>query len=161
MSRALERRLIVAERRLNPPVPAGGEFVIIREIITPGGLPGSDDDPTFATAGEMRWERAPAETLAAFRARAVAAATAAGERRIVIGGLSDNDPLDDAPPESCNGDRPRAAAAVAEAAQDGREHDARSVGAEQWLRACTAHSLPRARSCHCCAFTDSSLLRHR
>jgi hypothetical protein len=27
------------------------------------------------------------------------------------------------------------------------------VGAEQWLRACTAHSLPRARSCHCCAFT--------
>jgi len=35
----------------------------------------------------MRWERAPAETLAAFRERAVAAATAAGERRIVIGGL--------------------------------------------------------------------------
>jgi hypothetical protein len=128
VSRALERRLIAAERRLNPPVPAGGEFVIIREIITPGGLPGSDDDPTFATAGEMRWERAPAETLAAFRARAVAAATAAGERRIVIGGRSDNDPLDDAPPESCNGDRPRAAAAVAEAAQDGREHDARSWG---------------------------------
>jgi hypothetical protein len=29
--------------------------------------------------------------VAAFRERAVAAATAAGERRIVIGGLSDND----------------------------------------------------------------------
>jgi hypothetical protein len=29
----------------------------------------------------------------------VAAATAAGERHIVIGGLPDSDPLDDAPPE--------------------------------------------------------------
>ena len=93
MSRAIERRLIAAERRLNPPVPAVQEIFIIREIVS------SRDDPTFATAGEMRWERAPAETLAAFRERAVAAATAAGERRIVIGGrLSDNDPLD-APPE--------------------------------------------------------------
>ena len=93
MSRAIERRLIAAERRLNPPVPR------IKEVVIFGGLPGSDDDPTFATAGGIRWERAPAETLAAFRARAVAAATAAGERHIVIGGLSDNDPLDDAPPE--------------------------------------------------------------
>jgi hypothetical protein len=91
VSRAIERRLIAAERRLNPPVPAVQEIFIIREIIIPGGLPGSDDDPTFATAGEIRWKRAPAETLAAFRERAVAAATAAGERRIVIGGLSDND----------------------------------------------------------------------
>jgi hypothetical protein len=100
VSRAIERRLIAAEFRLNPPpVPAVQEIIIIREIITPGGLPGSDDDPTFATAGEMRWERAPAETLAAFRERAVAEATAAGERRIVIGGPSDDDPLDDAPPE--------------------------------------------------------------
>jgi hypothetical protein len=93
VSRAIERRLIAAERRLNPPVPAVQEIFIIREIVS------SRDDPTFATAGEMRWERAPAETLAAFRERAVAAATAAGERRIVIGGRSDNDPLDDAPPE--------------------------------------------------------------
>jgi hypothetical protein len=90
VSRAIERRLIAAERRLNPPVPEVSEIFIIRLIITPGGLPKSDDDPTFATAGEMRWERAPAETFAAFRERAVAAATAAGERRIVIGGLSGN-----------------------------------------------------------------------
>ena len=93
MSRAIERRLIAAERRLNPPVPAVQEIFIIREIVS------SRDDPTFATAGEMRWERAPAETLAAFRERAEAEATAAGERRIIIGGLSGNDPLDDAPPE--------------------------------------------------------------
>jgi hypothetical protein len=62
VSRAIERRLIAAERRLNPPVPAVEEIFIIREIIIPGGLPGSDDDPTFATAGELWWERAPAET---------------------------------------------------------------------------------------------------
>jgi hypothetical protein len=80
MNKTLERRLTAAERRLNPPVPR------IKEIVILGGLPGSDD-PTFATAGDLRWERAPAETLPAFRARAMAAATAAGERYIVIGGL--------------------------------------------------------------------------
>jgi hypothetical protein len=78
--RAIERRLIAAERRLNSPVPAVEEIFIIREIVS------SRDDPTVATAGEMRWERASAETSAAFRERAVAEATAAGERRIVIGG---------------------------------------------------------------------------
>jgi hypothetical protein len=93
VNRAIERRLTAAERRLNPPVPR------IQEIVILGGLPGSDDDPTFATVGAIRWERAPAETLAAFRERAVAATTAAGERYIVVGGLPDNDPLDDAPPE--------------------------------------------------------------
>jgi hypothetical protein len=80
VNRAIERRLAAVERRLNPPVPT------IQEIMILGGLPGSDD-PTFATAGQIRWERAPAETLPAFRARAVAAATAAGETYIVIGGL--------------------------------------------------------------------------
>jgi hypothetical protein len=85
VSRAMERRLVAVERRLV--VSAVHEIFIIREIITPGG---SDDDPTVATAGAMRWERAPAETSAAFSERAVAAATAAGERRIVIGGLSDS-----------------------------------------------------------------------
>jgi hypothetical protein len=80
VSRAIERRLIAAERRLNPPVPAVEEIFIVREIVS------SRDDPMFAAAGEMRWERAPTETSAAFRERAVAEATAAGERRIVIDG---------------------------------------------------------------------------
>ena len=100
MSRAIERRLIAAERRLNPSVPAVQEIFIIREIIIPGGLPGSDDDPTFATAGEMRWERAPSETLSAFRARAVAEQRQPVSAASSSGGLSGNDPLDDAPPET-------------------------------------------------------------
>jgi hypothetical protein len=49
VSRAIERRLIAAMRRLNPPVPTVPEIFIIREIVS------SRDDPTFATAGEMRW----------------------------------------------------------------------------------------------------------
>lgn len=80
MNRAIERRLAAAERRLNPLVPP------IKEIMILGGLPGSHD-PTFATAGDLRWERAPAELFPAFRARAVAAATAAGEPFVVMGGL--------------------------------------------------------------------------
>jgi hypothetical protein len=92
MTSRFERRVAAIERRMVA-------HLEIMEIVVRGGLPGSDDDPTFATAGGIRWERAPAETLAAFRERAVAAATAAGERYIVIGGLPDNDPLDDAPPE--------------------------------------------------------------
>jgi hypothetical protein len=92
MTSRLERRVAAIERRMVA-------HLEIMEIAVRGGLPGSDDDPRFATVGGIRWERAPAETLAAFRARAVAAATAAGERHIIIGGLPDNDPLDDAPPE--------------------------------------------------------------
>jgi hypothetical protein len=66
--RALER-LIAVERRLNPPA--------IQEIVILGGPPGSDDgDPTLAAAGDMRWERAPAEPFAAFRARTRAAVEA-------------------------------------------------------------------------------------
>ena len=79
MTSRLERRVAAIERRMVA-------HLEIMEIAVRGGLPGSDDDPTFATAGGIRWERAPAETLAAFRERAVAAATAAGERYIVIGG---------------------------------------------------------------------------
>jgi hypothetical protein len=79
--RAIERRLIAVERRLNPPVPRFQEIVIL------GGLPGSDNDPTLATVGEMQWERAPAESFAAFRARTGAAAEAAGLAFIIFGGL--------------------------------------------------------------------------
>ena len=81
MSRAIERRLAAAERRLNPPVPR------IRELNL-GGDPGSDG-PTLAAAGGMQWERAPAESFAAFRARTRAAAEAAGVASIVFGGPID------------------------------------------------------------------------
>jgi hypothetical protein len=83
VSRAIERRLAAAERRLNPPVPR------IEEVVILGGLPGSDDDPTFAAAGGMRWERAPAESFAEFRARTRAAAEAAGVAFILFGGRTD------------------------------------------------------------------------
>jgi hypothetical protein len=49
LSRAIERRLIAAERRLNPPVPRIQEMVIL------GGPPGSDGDPTLAGAGGRPW----------------------------------------------------------------------------------------------------------
>jgi hypothetical protein len=78
-TRRLDRRVAAIERRMVA-------HLEIMEIAVRGGLPGSDDDPRFATVGGIRWERAPAESLAAFRARAVAAATAAGERHIIIGG---------------------------------------------------------------------------
>jgi len=80
MSRAVQRRLVAIERQLNPCVAATQEIIIL------GGLPGSDD-PTFASAGKMRWQRAPDESLSAFRARAMAAATAASEPHLIIGGL--------------------------------------------------------------------------
>jgi broad specificity phosphatase PhoE len=82
VSRAIERRLIAAERRLNPPVPR------IREVNL-GGPPGSDYDPTLAAGGGMRWERAPGESFAAFRARTRAAAEAAGVAFIVFCGRTD------------------------------------------------------------------------
>jgi hypothetical protein len=84
VSRAIERRLIAAERRLNPPVPR------IQEVVILGGLPGSDD-VAFATAGDIRLERAPAESFAAFRARTRAAADAAGVAFIVFGGRIDSE----------------------------------------------------------------------
>jgi hypothetical protein len=81
VSRAIERRLIAAERRLNPPVPR------IREVNL-GGDPGSDGGPTLAGGG-MGWERAPGESFAAFRARTRAAAEAAGVAFILFGGRTD------------------------------------------------------------------------
>jgi hypothetical protein len=54
-------------------------------VVVLGGL--DDGEPVFATAGDLRWERAPGELFAHFRARAVAAAAAAGECYVVVGGL--------------------------------------------------------------------------
>jgi hypothetical protein len=75
--KSIERRLAAIEQRLMP--SRAGPLVIIFE----GGFGG---EPMFATAGDLRWERAPDETLGDFEARAVAAGTAAGERFIFIGG---------------------------------------------------------------------------
>jgi hypothetical protein len=77
MTKAIERRLAAAERRLMPRRAAPQVIIIC------GGF--QDGHPTFATVGSVRWERAPAESFADFKARAVAAA--AGERFVVIGGL--------------------------------------------------------------------------
>ena len=75
--KSIERRLAAVEQRLMP--SRAGPLVIIFE----GGLGG---EPTFATASDLRWERAPDESLGDFKARAVAAGAAAGERFIFIGG---------------------------------------------------------------------------
>lgn len=83
MMRALERRLATVEQRLTPP-RADPQVIRIR-----GGLHGGD--PMHATAGGMCWECAPGESFADFKARVVAAAIAAGERFIVVRGLSPDD----------------------------------------------------------------------
>jgi hypothetical protein len=88
--RKLQRRLDALERRLMP----RGANPLVLEIR--GGL--NDDEPTFARAGAMHWERAPSELYTAFCERVVAEATAAGERLVLIGGL----PLDDASPDDCS-----------------------------------------------------------
>jgi hypothetical protein len=79
MTKALESRLAALERRLMPP-RAAPEVIIIRQVLC-------DGDPTFATVGGLRWERAPAESVTEFEARVIAAAAATGERRVIIGGL--------------------------------------------------------------------------
>ena len=79
MNRAIERRLAAAEQRLMP-TQATPQVIIVR-----GGLHAGD--LTFATAGSLRWERAPGESFAGLKARAVDEAAAAGERFVVIRGL--------------------------------------------------------------------------
>jgi hypothetical protein len=54
------------------PPRAGPHVIIVR-----GGL--HYRDPTFATAGSLRWEQGPAELFTDFKARAVDEAAAAGE----------------------------------------------------------------------------------
>lgn len=76
---SLRSRLAAVERQLAPL----GETPLV--IVIRGGL--HANDPMHATAGEHRWERAPDESLAAFKARALAEAIAAGEEFLVIAGL--------------------------------------------------------------------------
>jgi len=76
--RDLQRRLAAIEKRL---APHHGEAQVIE---VRGGL---HDDPHFASAGELRWQRVPNESYASFRSRVVGEARAAVEPFIVIGGL--------------------------------------------------------------------------
>ena len=78
MTRALERRLAAVERRL---APSSVEPMV---IVVSGGL--QSGDPTHATVGGVELVCGPSESFADFRARVVAAAKAAGERHVVIGG---------------------------------------------------------------------------
>jgi hypothetical protein len=79
MNSALERRLVAVERLLMP-TSARPLVVIVR-----GGS--RSGNPTFAIARGLRWERAPGESFADFKSRAVDEAAAAGECFVVIRGL--------------------------------------------------------------------------
>jgi hypothetical protein len=59
----------------------------VNVVVIRGGLTGGD--PTFGKAGRLYFQRAEGETFPAFQSRAVAEATAAGERLVVIGGLQE------------------------------------------------------------------------
>jgi hypothetical protein len=76
MPSKLEVRVAALERHQHH----GGPMVVVIR----GGTGG---DPTYAKAGELRFERAEGESFEAFEARAVTEAKAAGERFVVIGGL--------------------------------------------------------------------------
>jgi hypothetical protein len=82
MNKAIERRLAAAERRLKPPAPQVFEIRGGFTTCDPSG------DPTFATVGSAHLDRAPDESFANFKARAIAAAAAARERFVIIGGLA-------------------------------------------------------------------------
>jgi hypothetical protein len=77
MPSKLEGRVAALERQQHSGAP---QVIIIR-----GGMIGGD--PTYAEAGELRFERPNGESFQTFEARAVAEAKAAGERFVVIGGL--------------------------------------------------------------------------
>jgi hypothetical protein len=79
MSKAIERRLAAAERRLTP---VRAELEIIRVL---GGFDGGS--PTVASVADVQLVRGTTESYAAFSARVEAAATASGETIVVIAGL--------------------------------------------------------------------------
>jgi hypothetical protein len=81
---SLERQDYDKQRATPEAIPPRG----FMSYIFAGGL--HCGDPTHATAGDLRWDCAPGELFADFKARAVAAAKAAGERFIIVGAL----PLD-------------------------------------------------------------------
>jgi hypothetical protein len=79
MVNRLESRIAALERRQQQ---QHGE---VKVVVIRGGL--HDGDPNYGKVGELRFQRADDESFPAFQARVVAAAAAAGERLVVIGGL--------------------------------------------------------------------------
>jgi hypothetical protein len=75
----LESRIAALERRQQQ----HGE---VKVVLIRGGL--HDGDPTYGKVGELRFQRADDKTFPAFHAQTLAAAAAAGERLVVIGGLA-------------------------------------------------------------------------
>ncbi|OKO81930.1 hypothetical protein AC629_24865 [Bradyrhizobium sp. NAS80.1] len=63
---------------------------VFRTLFVEGGLPGPIN---WAYAGTLRWKREPDEDLEAFARRAAAAAYAAGEMALTVGGLPRGDEL--------------------------------------------------------------------
>jgi hypothetical protein len=61
-------------------------------LLVTGGLPGPIN---WAYAGALRWKREPGEDLEQFAERCAAAAVAAGETSLIIGGLPRGDEMDE------------------------------------------------------------------
>jgi hypothetical protein len=76
----LTTRLAELERRLR----RAGD---VQVITIRGGVSAFDD--THATVGDQELVRGPDETFAAFEARAIATAKAAGEAFVIVGGMPD------------------------------------------------------------------------
>jgi hypothetical protein len=81
MNGRLESRITALEQSRQR---SGVQVLIIR-----GGPLAADEDPSFGKAGDLHFEQAEGETFSGFQSRAVAEATAAGERLVVIGGLQE------------------------------------------------------------------------
>jgi hypothetical protein len=78
---SLEKRIAAIERKLNATRhPTDGAF---RILVIEGGV----GEIRWSYAGALKWKREPEETLENFTERSAAAAIAAGETSLVVGGL--------------------------------------------------------------------------
>ncbi|UQD95230.1 hypothetical protein [Bradyrhizobium japonicum] len=88
MRTRIKALLAAIERKLNAKRHSTDKA--FRILIVEGGLPGPIN---WAYAGAMRWKREADEDLEAFTKRAAAAAHAAGEMALTVGGLPRSDEL--------------------------------------------------------------------
>ena len=82
-----EKRIAAIELKLNAK-PGAGAFRIL--LIT-GGV----GEIRWSYAGSHRWKRDPEETIEAFAERSAHAAHAAGETRLIVGGLPGSDEMEE------------------------------------------------------------------
>ena len=90
--RAAHRQLPRPERRImgfNLRLCVRWQHMKAVEIVIRGGLPGEAASHACAPGTALSWQRRPAETAAAFLARARAEAAAAGGATLIFGGLPD------------------------------------------------------------------------